>query len=729
MGGHLSRTTKGKEAPCETENPRLRPLPQDSISNNKLLVEAFPKDNVTSDPSHQQLSGLPSMATYVTCIMRVQRAIRRRLCVKRFMRQHEWVIFNELDLLNEADGLELAHFMQALLELVPGEAPTSEAALDSSPCRLLLEETSADMDHVFFQSSLSSPVAEVELTITGTICPQQIIDVCRRGGRLSMPSIHKLMRNAYRLLIKMPNINRVQLPQNSTITIVGDIHGQLSDLLHIIDLCGMPSASTKYVFNGDWVDRGSNSIEVITVILALFVAHPLDVFLNRGNHEDQYVSRVYGFEAECDAKYPHVHPADPPNSQGFTFKMFGELFKHLPIASLINDEVFILHGGLFDSEGVTLKDLDELKRADYFCRGSVAPSPVNQSSTRQHYLSELMRQALWSDPSAHITGTAPNPRGSGILFGADVALKFMQSNKLSMVVRSHECQDSGIDFPFLEDCEVRRGEGGKTVVELGQMGPRSALLATIFSASDYLGGQNEGAFISLMAHSFADATAIPGAKGLHFSVNRYQLGGEKELTSLITRNRTSLGECLFKHKFALNRQFQAHDVARSGTLERLEFATILGAVTTIRIRWLAILSQLVPKHCLAPDGRSVLYELFLDSLRIEPGKVVGGDARDGGMGGSTQLHSPELVERLYVSRKRLEIIFRCFDANGDGKISKIELQNGCTKLASSLSPDSPHLAHLQECAHLFKRMDVDHSGFVDVNEFFETFRCLRLDEG
>ena len=68
-----------------------------------------------------------------------------------------------------------------------------------------------------------------------------------------------------------------------------------------LSLLGLPNASNKYVFNGDFVDRGEHGLEVVIVLFAMFASTSDGgdtVFLNRGNHEDVAVCRVYGFENE-----------------------------------------------------------------------------------------------------------------------------------------------------------------------------------------------------------------------------------------------------------------------------------------------------------------------------------------------------------------------------------------------------------------------------------------------
>lgn len=93
--------------------------------------------------------------------------------------------------------------------------------------------------------------------------------------------------------------------------------GQLADLLHIVDAAGMPGNNhTKYIFNGDFVDRGEWGVEVMLILLSLLVARPDCVYLNRGNHEDFPICSVYGFQQECCDKYDPV-----------TFALFIEVFQ------------------------------------------------------------------------------------------------------------------------------------------------------------------------------------------------------------------------------------------------------------------------------------------------------------------------------------------------------------------------------------------------------------------
>ena len=99
-----------------------------------------------------------------------------------------------------------------------------------------------------------------------------------------------------------PSVRDISLQSTETVTIVGDLHGQLPDLLSIFKLNGIPGPGKHYLFNGDFVDRGTDSMGVLCSLLALKCYLPECVFLNRGNHESPKQNKVFGFEEEVLAK-------------------------------------------------------------------------------------------------------------------------------------------------------------------------------------------------------------------------------------------------------------------------------------------------------------------------------------------------------------------------------------------------------------------------------------------
>jgi serine/threonine-protein phosphatase PP1 catalytic subunit len=116
--------------------------------------------------------------------------------------------------------------------------------------------------------------------------------------------------------------------------VCGDIHGQYYDLLRIFEHCGYPG-EYNYLFLGDYVDRGKQSIESICLLLTYKIKYPTKVHLLRGNHESSVTNRIYGFYDECKRRY-NVR----------LWRNFTELFNFLPVAALIDEKILCMHGGL-----------------------------------------------------------------------------------------------------------------------------------------------------------------------------------------------------------------------------------------------------------------------------------------------------------------------------------------------------------------------------------------------
>lgn len=130
------------------------------------------------------------------------------------------------------------------------------------------------------------------------------------------------------------------------ITVCGDVHGQYYDLLNIFKINGNPSESNPYLFNGDFIDRGSFSVEVILTLLMWKVCLPQHMYMTRGNHEAMTLNKMYGFFGEVTAKYTKTE-----------YDLFSHLFCQLPLSVVINKKVMVCHGGLFSKDGITLSDI------------------------------------------------------------------------------------------------------------------------------------------------------------------------------------------------------------------------------------------------------------------------------------------------------------------------------------------------------------------------------------
>ncbi|KAG7257450.1 hypothetical protein CRUP_007754, partial [Coryphaenoides rupestris] len=161
----------------------------------------------------------------------------------------------------------------------------------------------------------------------------------------------QLLGEAWKLLRILPNINYVSTCHSKEITICGDLHGQLEDLLLVFYKNGLPSSEKPYVFNGDFVDRGKSSVEILLILFAFLLVYPNGVHLNRGNHEDHMVNLRYGFTKEVLGKY-RVHGKK-------ILKLLQKVFSWLPLATVIDGKVLVVHGGISDTT-----DLDVIARME-----------------------------------------------------------------------------------------------------------------------------------------------------------------------------------------------------------------------------------------------------------------------------------------------------------------------------------------------------------------------------
>ncbi|CAJ1441855.1 unnamed protein product [Effrenium voratum] len=238
-----------------------------------------------------------------------------------------------------------------------------------------------------------------------------------------------LLEDSITLLQSEPTLVRIEVPAGGHLNVVGDVHGQLWDFLSIFEENGWPSEENPYLFNGDFVDRGSYSVEILLVLIAFKLALPRHFFLSRGNHEEESMNRHYGFTGEVLTKYMDMQ----------VFRTFQRLFVCLPLSHVVNSEVFITHGGI-PREEVSLEEIASLDRLK-------DPGEMDEKE------SMLFTDLLWADPHSGIPGLCSSQRGDGIVtFGSDITQRFLQSNDLNLVIRSHECQDNGFEWAHDKRC-------------------------------------------------------------------------------------------------------------------------------------------------------------------------------------------------------------------------------------------------------------------------------------
>ncbi|QDS68866.1 serine/threonine protein phosphatase Pzh1 [Venturia effusa] len=235
------------------------------------------------------------------------------------------------------------------------------------------------------------------------------------------------------------------LELSTPVKIVGDVHGQYTDLIRMFEMCGFPPSS-NFLFLGDYVDRGKQSLETILLLMCYKLKYPDNFFLLRGNHECANVTRVYGFYDECKRRC---------NIK--IWKGFIDTFNTLPIAAIVAGKIFCVHGGLSPS----LSHMDDIRQI-------ARPTDVPDYG--------LLNDLLWSDPADMENDWESNERGVSYCFGKKVIMEFLQRHDFDLVCRAHMVVEDG--YEFFSD----------------------RILVTVFSAPNYCGEfDNWGAVMSVSA--------------------------------------------------------------------------------------------------------------------------------------------------------------------------------------------------------------------------------------
>lgn len=245
----------------------------------------------------------------------------------------------------------------------------------------------------------------------------KILETIKQGQHLTETQLVFSMRRLKDILYQEYNVLELSAP----IIICGDIHGQLFDLFNLFDKVKETTRSqnTTFLFMGDYVDRGYYSIETFAYLAALKIKNPDRFLLLRGNHESRSVNMQYGFYNDCIQVYGHAG----------IWALCNEIFDLLPIAAIVENQFFAVHGGLS-------KDIKLVEQLDLLNRRTDLPP--------QGPLCDL----CWSDPEEGISEWTSNKRGAGYLFGKPQVEEFLRLNNLKMITRSHQLAMEGYQKYF-----------------------------------------------------------------------------------------------------------------------------------------------------------------------------------------------------------------------------------------------------------------------------------------
>eukprot|EP00930_Biecheleria_cincta_P028443 TRINITY_DN19856_c0_g1_i1.p1 TRINITY_DN19856_c0_g1~~TRINITY_DN19856_c0_g1_i1.p1 ORF type:complete len:450 (+),score=74.48 TRINITY_DN19856_c0_g1_i1:55-1350(+) len=267
-----------------------------------------------------------------------------------------------------------------------------------------------------------------------------LLALYKTQGKLPMKYVYQMTLDVLDLLKKEKSLQRVPVPDGQKITVVGDLHGQYFDFVHMLEqVSGKPSPQNPILFNGDFVDRGPWSVEVLMCLFAFKLQYPSAVHFNRGNHESEMTNYQYGFANEVQVKYEKK-----------LMELFSETFRHLPLVTVLQDQVFVSHAGVPGPEerkweewfqkapdeaaGVLMRNnqvtLAQIEATNRICE----PNPMEFP---------LVIDFLWGDPKG-ANGYGPSTRVPMVYtFGPDIAQKFLQANNLKYMIRSHETKSAG----------------------------------------------------------------------------------------------------------------------------------------------------------------------------------------------------------------------------------------------------------------------------------------------
>uniref|UniRef100_A0A670YHR2 Serine/threonine-protein phosphatase with EF-hands n=1 Tax=Pseudonaja textilis TaxID=8673 RepID=A0A670YHR2_PSETE len=616
----------------------------------------------------------------------IQRWYRSYMARLEMRRRYSLTIFQSIEYADEQAQMQikylLAVFSASFIEISSHFFSSSSDYAISIPDHAMKEYERI----IEVPASYRGPHLCFPLTVTDT---EVLLQAFKDQQQLHARYVLQLFHETRKVLQQMPNITHLSTSYAKEVTICGDLHGKLDDLLLIFYKNGLPSEENPYVFNGDFVDRGKNSMEILIILFAFLLVYPNHLHLNRGNHEDHLMNLRYGFTKEIMKKYktygkPILH-------------LLEDVYSWLPLATIIDNQVLILHGGISDTTDLNFLNsfhrnkvgIIHIKVLCYFigCRSKTKKCSSGQEISKKNvikstsafcerrqyakedylmfiHLHGKVMDILWSDPK-HQNGCSPNKiRGGGCYFGPDITARLLQRYNLKLLIRSHQCKQEGYEI----------SHNGKVI--------------TIFSASNYYEeGSNRGAYIKL------NPDVIP-----HFV--QYQVS-KSTLTAIELSALKGLREKLYTHKSDLIAAFTQYDPLGTGRISLGQWASAMESVLHLDIPWRTLRSRLV---CLAPDG-SVEYLSCFDNLEIIlPIKEV----------------QPYLVETLYRYKADLEIIFNMIDQDHSGLISADEFRQTWKLFNAHVKNDVSD----ESIDSLARTMDFNKDGSIDFNEFLEAFRIV-----
>uniref|UniRef100_A0A8C9MM22 Serine/threonine-protein phosphatase with EF-hands n=1 Tax=Serinus canaria TaxID=9135 RepID=A0A8C9MM22_SERCA len=662
---------------------------------------------------------------------------RRHVARLEMRRRCTWRIFQSIEYSCEQDQIKLHNFFSYLMDQF---TPSSSKERDFISRMFISGESykEAELEKYCDYESIEVPDSYTGPHLSFPLLPDHataLLEAFQQKQQLHARYVLNLLHETRKHLKQLPNISHVSTCYSEEVTVCGDLHGQLDDLFLIFYKNGLPSPSKSYVFNGDFVDRGKQSLEILVILFTFLLIYPKEVHLNRGNHEDHMVNLRYGFTKEVMQKYK-VHGKK-------ILRMFQNVFCWLPLATLIDQKVLIIHGGISDTT-----DLDMLEKVQRDKFISVLRLKKRNESSRKPQIQAINGE---SESGTDAAGVEAAPR-------------------LSLQPQSAQAPSTANRLEFsrwLRQTVQEQIDTCRRLVDISESEPEELTYSSMVSLKDadepepcqsfqvldilwsdpmpqegcrenkvrgggcYFGPDVTEKFLDKYSLQFLIRSHECKQEGYEFCHNRkvltifsasnyYEIGSNRgayyqanktahllTMTQRISRVEESafraLREKLFAHTSALISAFKSYDRDNTGKITLSNWATAVESVLRLGLPWRMLRPQLVRS---TEDGM-LEYKSWLDDLAMEQ---------------RSQEHiQSSLLEVIYRNRSNLETIFRIIDRDHSGLISFEEFQQTWKLFSSHMNIELTD----DGINDLVRSIDFNKDGNIDFNEFLEAFRLVK----
>ncbi|KAG8454277.1 hypothetical protein GDO86_000791 [Hymenochirus boettgeri] len=703
-----------------------------------------------------------------------KRWYRRYIAQLEVRRRCTWSIFQSIENTGEQDQIKLYDFFNLLMDHFN---PNNSKERDLI-CHMFTEEDNfkdtelekyCDYESIEILESYAGPHLSFPIKLSHAT---DLVEAFKLKQQLHARYVLHLLHETKKHLKKLPNIKHVSTSYSKEITICGDLHGRLDDLFLIFYKNGLPSPEKPYIFNGDFVDRGKQSIEILMILFAFQLVYPKVVHLNRGNHEDYVVNLRYGFTKEVMEKY-RVHGKK-------ILKMLQSVFSWLPLATLIDHKVLVIHGGISDTT-----DLEVLSKIERHKFPSTLRLHKKKEKTKQ--IDAQHSEIKWPNivKSSNIEATWHSPRSGSFSYSPSLSLmpaykgKRSASSPTTMTIDRKEISKHVRKSVDEELQKCRRQVGFKeTYVE-----PVSTV--SVYE-SDSDSGENQDCDTDdderkqIVDILWSDPIAQDGCKsniarggGCYFGPDVTEKILQKHrLQMLIRSHECKQGGYEFCHSgkvltiFSASNyyevgsnkgafaklgpdlvprfvQYQANKITNSLTMRQRVSTVEQSALKALREKIFAHKSDLINAFKVYDSNQTGFITLSEWATVLEsvlnlglPWRILRPQLIHCSPEGllryrewfdelavcqplQENIHA-HFLEALYRNRSDLEMIFRIIDSDRSGLISFEEFQHTWKLLSSHLNVEITDEA----ICKMAQSIDFNKDGNIDINEFLEAFRLV-----